>query len=64
MVAFERISPVLPVRSVKAALAYYRRLGFEAIACDRTEGEEPIYGFLRRGTVELHLALTTNLDPP
>jgi catechol 2,3-dioxygenase-like lactoylglutathione lyase family enzyme len=48
-VIFERIAPVMTVRDVEAALARYRRLGFE------TELDEPAeYGFAERGAVQLH----------
>lgn len=62
MVSFERIAPVLPVRSVARALERYRALGFEARAYDEG-GEDPIYGFLEHGSVQLHLARVDDLDP-
>ncbi len=58
--SFERAAAVLPVRDIAAALARYRRLGFEAEAYGR---EPSIYGFLRRGDVRLHLACVPDLDP-
>ncbi|CAO3410926.1 bleomycin resistance protein [Azospirillum largimobile] len=61
-VRFQRVAPVLPVRDVRAALAHYRRLGFEATAYD--DGvEDPVYGFLDRDGVSLHLARVPDLDP-
>ncbi|WP_114858603.1 bleomycin resistance protein [Azospirillum brasilense] len=61
-VQFERVTPILPVRDVRAALAHYRRLGFEASAYDDTV-EEPIYGFLAWGDVTLHVARVPDLEP-
>ncbi|QCN99266.1 VOC family protein (plasmid) [Azospirillum argentinense] len=61
-VQFERVTPILPVRDVRAALAHYRCLGFEASAYNDTD-EEPIYGFLAWGDVNLHLARVPDLEP-
>src|SRR5437868_737717 len=57
------VAPVLPVKSVAAALEHYRKLGFEAKAYDERDGREPVYGFLKLDGAELHLALTRDLDP-
>jgi uncharacterized glyoxalase superfamily protein PhnB len=65
-IPFERVSPVLPVRDVAAALATYRALGFEVDAYDEpgvSTPEDPIYAFLRWGPVELHLSRYRELDP-
>jgi catechol 2,3-dioxygenase-like lactoylglutathione lyase family enzyme len=62
-VEFQRLAPVLPVRDVEAALAHYRALGFEGDAYGERSQGRAIYGFLRRGPVELHLALVAELDP-
>ena len=56
---YERISPVLPVVDLDAALGRYRRLGFDA---------EPYsgparYGFVERGGVSLHLTECKEHDP-
>ncbi|MBK3777802.1 VOC family protein [Azospirillum brasilense] len=61
-VQFERVTPILPVRDVRAALAHYRRLGFEATAYDEAAAD-PSYGFLAWGDVSLHLARVPDLDP-
>jgi hypothetical protein len=59
----KRIAPVFPVRDVAAALETYRRLGFAVDAYDELDGGAPIYGFVNRGAVELHLSRTPDLDP-
>jgi hypothetical protein len=59
----ERVAPVLPVRSVRAALAHYAKLGFRADAYGETNDGDPIYGFLARDGIELHLARVPDLDP-
>ena len=62
-VSFTSVAPVFPVRSVRAALAHYGKLGFDTHAYREKSGDEPVYGFLRWGPVEIHLPLTRNLDP-
>ena len=64
-IELERVAPVLPVRDVQAALAHYRRLGFRAEAYNEDAGGDggPVYGFVCRGPVELHLTRTPALDP-
>jgi hypothetical protein len=57
-VEFERVSPVFAVRDLEAAMARYRKLGFDA-----APHAEPVYAFLRRGGVEIHLALVKDFDP-
>lgn len=59
---FDRIAPVLPVRDVRRALEHYRRLGFAAAPYNELDREGPIYGFVRRGAVELHLARVADLE--
>ena len=50
MATLRRVSPILGVRDVPAAVAQYARLGFTA----RTyEGD--IYGFAMRDGIEIHL---------
>lgn len=59
----ERVCPVFPVRSVSRALDHYRSLGFTADAYGEKAEGDPIYGFVSRGSVELHLSRTPSLDP-
>jgi uncharacterized glyoxalase superfamily protein PhnB len=58
---FDRVAPVFPVRVVRTALDHYRRLGFTADAYDERTTDDPIYGFLHRGGVDLHLARVPDL---
>ena len=58
----ERVCPILPVRSVARALEHYRSLGFTADAYGEKADEDSIYGFVTRGSVELHLSRTPELD--
>ncbi len=58
-----RIAPIFPVRNVTTALAHYRALGFDARAYDEAGPDGPIYGFIARDGVEIHLALFRELDP-
>ena len=57
-VEFQRVSPVIPVRDLDAAVDRFRRLGFVA---DVEEG--PRYGFVERDTVSLHLIEWDAHDP-
>ncbi len=54
MVEFEAVHPVLNVRDVRASGQWYgHHLGFEGLFVDA--GDEPNYGGIARGNVELHL---------
>lgn len=55
---FRRTSPILPVRDVEAALAFYARMGFDV----RRYAPAP-YGFASRDGVELHLGQAPENDP-
>lgn len=57
------MAPVFPVRDVAVALEHYRRLGFEADAYDESDACGPIYGFVKRDSIEIHLARVSDLDP-
>jgi catechol 2,3-dioxygenase-like lactoylglutathione lyase family enzyme len=54
---FERAVPILPVRDVDAALAFYERLGFEVRAY-----EGGGYGYVTDEAVEIHLGQTGEAD--
>jgi catechol 2,3-dioxygenase-like lactoylglutathione lyase family enzyme len=59
----DRAVPVFPVRNVRAALAHYRKLGFDAHAYNEAAaGDDVVYGFVQRGHLELHLSRTPDLD--
>lgn len=62
-IKFASCAPVFPVRNVTTALEHYRRLGFDAKAYNEADADGPVYGFLYRGAVELHLARVPALDP-
>ena len=53
-----RLSPILPVRNLKAALAHYQSLGFTTSADERGD-----YGFANRGRVELHFTVHAGREP-
>jgi hypothetical protein len=63
VVEFKQAAPILPVRSVSAALAHYRRLGFGGTAYTDSWADDPEYGFLTWGPVSLYLARVPSLDP-
>ena len=50
MGTLKRIAPIFAVRDVRAALAYYERLGFAT-----REYEHGGYGFVTRDGIELHV---------
>ena len=58
-VTFARITPILPVLNLDAAIDRYRRLGFDV---HEYEGPER-YGFADRGSVSLHLTEWPEHDP-
>jgi catechol 2,3-dioxygenase-like lactoylglutathione lyase family enzyme len=57
-VTFSNVAPVISVRDLDRALARYRKLGFSAHAY---EGPGR-YGFVGRGSVELHLSESPEHD--
>ena len=59
MLTFERISPVLTVVDLDAALDRYRRLGFQV----EPYSGKARYGFVDRDSVSLHLAERHEHDP-
>jgi hypothetical protein len=65
-VVFERVAPVLPVREVARALERYGALGFRTrpyVEAGVSTEENPIYGYLHWGSVEIHLSAFDALDP-
>lgn len=57
--AFDRLSPVFPVRDMELAIEHYRKLGF---AVRRYEGPE-VYAFAERDGIEFHLQQVNGLKP-
>jgi hypothetical protein len=41
-VRLQQVAPIFPVRSVRAALEHYRKLGFTTDAYDEQNGGDPI----------------------
>jgi catechol 2,3-dioxygenase-like lactoylglutathione lyase family enzyme len=65
-VTFERVAPVLPVRNVARAIERYKRLGFEGEAYGepgQSTDDDPVYGFLGWGPVDIHVSRFRELDP-
>jgi catechol 2,3-dioxygenase-like lactoylglutathione lyase family enzyme len=60
---FREVYPVLPVKNVARALEHYRRLGFQVKAYGEGDPSDPIYGFVDRDDVHLHLTRFAELDP-
>lgn len=58
-VEFEDVAPVVPVRSLAAALRRYERLGFAV----RAYGHGTGYGYADRGEVSIHLSECDEHDP-
>lgn len=55
---------ILPVKDVAAAVTRYIKLGFHGRLYEGALPDgRPIYGYLKRDGIDLHLALVTNLDP-
>ena len=59
--AFRNAAAILPVKDVAAAVARYTTLGFKGRLYAGADGR-PIYGFLERDGIHLHLTLSPNLD--
>ena len=56
--------PIFRVESARDVLPWDRRLGFEVIGEHQFEPGLPLYVFLRRGEVHLHLSEHTGDAPP
>ena len=52
----EEIVPILSVTDAKQSAQWYARLGFETEGEHRFAPELPLYLFLRRGAIHLHLS--------
>lgn len=57
MRAIQNIAPILPVRSIPRAIAFYERLGFTA----RRYNDADDYAFLTRDTLAIHLRRAPDL---
>lgn len=60
----EELVPIFRVDNARDVLAWYRRLGFEVIGEHQFEPGLPLYVFLQRGSVHLHLSEHTGDAPP
>lgn len=60
----EELVPIFRVDNAESVLAWYARLGFEVIGEHRFEPDQPLYVFLQRGDVHLHLSEHTGDAPP
>ncbi|OBI12294.1 glyoxalase-like protein [Mycobacterium sp. E2327] len=58
-IAFNSVSPIVPVRDLDVALERYRQLGFDA----RAYQGPARYGFVDRGSVSIHLTEWDEHDP-
>jgi hypothetical protein len=62
VVEFLTAATILPVKDVAAAVTRYTRLGFRGRIYDGALPDgRPIYGFLKRDRIDLHLALGVEL---
>lgn len=60
---FRTAATILPVRDIVAAVARYTTLGFKGRLYKVTNRDgRPIYGYLKRDSVDLHLRLVPDLD--
>lgn len=61
---FLTAAAILPVKDVAAAIARYTQLGFKGRVYENALPDgRPIYGFLKRDRIDLHLALVSSLEP-
>ena len=63
-VVAEELVPIFRVDDARSVIGWYQRLGFEVIGEHRFEPGFPLYVFLRRGEVHLHLSEHTGDAPP
>jgi hypothetical protein len=60
----EELVPIFRVENARDVVHWYARLGFEAIGEHQFERDFPLYVFLRRGDVHLHLSEHSGDAPP
>ncbi len=60
----EQLVPIFRVDNAHDVLPWYRRLGFESTGEHQFEPGFPLYVFLERGDVRLHLSEHTGDAPP
>jgi hypothetical protein len=60
----EELVPIFRADDGRESAAWYERLGFEVIGEHRFEPDLPLYLFLRRGDVHLHLSEHLGDAPP
>jgi hypothetical protein len=60
----EELVPIFRVADGHATAAWYSRLGFEVVGEHRFTPDLPLYLFLRRGDVHLHLSEHAGDAPP
>jgi catechol 2,3-dioxygenase-like lactoylglutathione lyase family enzyme len=61
---FDQLVPIFRVDDAREALSWYRRLGFEWTGEHQFEPGFPLYVFLQRGDVQLHLSEHSGDAPP
>jgi len=59
----DEMVPIFRVEDAHAAAAFYERVGFTLEGTHQFEPDFPIYAFLRRGNVQLHLSEHTGDAP-
>ena len=59
----EALVPIFRVADAHAAASWYARLGFDVLGEHQFEPGFPLYVFLRRGEVHLHLSEHTGDAP-
>lgn len=59
----EELVPIFRVTEAHAAAEWYARLGFELLGTHQFEPGFPLYAFLRRGDIHLHLSEHTGDAP-
>lgn len=60
----EVLAPIFRVENARDVVSWYGRLGFQVVGEHQFEPGFPLYVFLRRGDVHLHLSEHTGDAPP